>query len=183
MKNSVKMIAVLLVLGFLSGGALSQMQLYASPKIAEHKAEAIKQSVYSIFPESDHYETEVIAEREIYKIFNKRERILGYAFIAVGKGYQDDIVMMVGLNRSLDKIEGMEVLQSLETPGLGGKIMETGFKSQFKGLATSSDIIYINSVPKTDGEIQAITGATISTRSVVRILNDAIKDVKSKINI
>lgn len=73
----------------------------------------------------------------------------------------------------------------METPGLGAEIASKEFRSQFANLPAEIPIEYIlNKLPEKPNQIQAITGATISTRAVVNIINNTIgvvKEVKSKI--
>jgi len=81
-------------------------------------------------------------------------------------------------------------LSQKETPGLGTKIVEdpsnenpAWFTEQFKNVKVEPEIIYVkNSKPSKDNEIQAITGATISSKSVVNILNTNIGKVKKMYN-
>jgi electron transport complex protein RnfG len=70
----------------------------------------------------------------------------------------------------------MIVLEQLETPGLGAEIDGEKFVSQFRGLATRPPISYVKGkAPEKDNEVQAITGATISSKAVVDIINKTIK--------
>jgi Na+-translocating ferredoxin:NAD+ oxidoreductase RnfG subunit len=70
---------------------------------------------------------------------------------------------MIGLSADLNKISSIEVLEQVETPGLGNKITEEPFKKQFKGLQNTPVITWVkNEQPDQPNEIQAITGATIS---------------------
>ena len=79
-------------------------------------------------------------------------------------------------------LTGMEILESTETPGLGGEIAGEDFRKQFINLKTSPKIICVKE--KTTGEykVQAITAATISSKSVVNIINTKIEKVKAIVN-
>ena len=71
------------------------------------------------------------------------------------------------------------MLEQVETPGLGGRIGEDVFQDQFKGIKTEPAVEYVkNQEPETDNQIQAITGATISSRSVVKIINKNVALLK-----
>ena len=86
---------------------------------------------------------------------------------------------MVGLTPDLEKITGVAVLEQAETPGLGGRIAEKGFQDQFKGIVTDPAVGWVkNKAPEKDTDIQAVTGATISSRSVVTIINRSIAEIK-----
>ncbi len=77
------------------------------------------------------------------------------------KGYSGLIRMMVGFDTD-GKIGDVVVLKQKETPGLGTKIKDNKFKSQFPGIDPSETLL---KVEKDGGEINAITGATISSRA------------------
>jgi len=88
---------------------------------------------------------------------------------------------MVGLTPDLEKITGIEVLEQVETPGLGGRIGEESFQSQFKNVSVEPEVEYVkNQEPEKENQIRAVTGATISSRSVVAIINGAIDDLSKK---
>ena len=79
---------------------------------------------------------------------------------------------MVGLTPDLSEITGISILEQVETPGLGGRISEQVFQDQFQGIKTEPAVGYVkNQAPDKDTDIQAVTGATISSRSVVTIIN------------
>lgn len=91
------------------------------------------------------------------------------------KGYGGEISMMVGVNGKL-AVTGVSIIDSAnETPGLGARVGEPEFYSQFDGK--TKDIIVIKSEPKKN-EVQAVTGATISSKAVTDGVNDAIKAVE-----
>ena len=99
-----------------------------------------------------------------------------------GNGYQGLIKMVVGVDSQIKTMKGMEVLESQETPGLGAEIAVDPFKAQFSGLPITHQIEYVkNEKPTEPYEIEAITGATISSRAVVNILNKKIEQVRKEI--
>ncbi|OIO38101.1 MAG: hypothetical protein AUJ75_03240 [Candidatus Omnitrophica bacterium CG1_02_49_10] len=179
MKKALWMISVLAAIGLICGLSLSSVYRYAAPLIAENKKRALEESIYKVLQDIARYE---VIEKEglvIYAGIEADGDIAGYAFMAKGAGYQGEISVIFGIGAELDKLKGIEVLESLETPGLGGKITDAGFKDQFKGLSTLPEIGYVKShSPENDNEVQAISGATISTRSIVAILNDGISKMR-----
>lgn len=185
MRQVYRMMIVLSCVGLISGLVLSLVFNYAQPLIQENKERALKQAIFSIFPRGQEYVVETIKEKEIYKALDSSGNLLGYAFTAQGSGYQGKIKLMVGMDPNLKTIDGIVVLESQETPGLGGKIKEAKFKTQFKGLKTLPKIKLVKNKPPGPGQVQAITGATISSQSVVDILNEEIariRERKSKLN-
>lgn len=98
--------------------------------------------------------------------------LVGYALPAEGAGFMDTIKLIHGYDPKTRHIIGMEVLESRETPGLGDKILfDPHFLSNFKSLHTDPDLKPVKRGAKTQPhEVDCITGATISSKAVVKIL-------------
>jgi len=179
MKKVLQMIYVLTFVGLVSGATLVFVYQYADPLIAENQANETKEAVFKIFPDAKNYKEETIAGEAVFRVNDKNGKLLGYAFVAAGNGYQGTIKLMAGIENDLETLVGIEVLESQETPGLGQEIIQPEFKSQFRGLKASPEITYIkNQKPTKPNEIEAITGATVSSSAVVTILNERIKIIK-----
>jgi electron transport complex protein RnfG len=96
----------------------------------------------------------------------------------------------VGVTPDFSGITGAVILEQVETPGLGTKIEHDPsnsnpgwFMDQFTGLNTQPKITYVkNEQPDADNEIRAITGATISSKAIVNILNENIKKAQAAWN-
>jgi Na+-translocating ferredoxin:NAD+ oxidoreductase RnfG subunit len=88
--------------------------------------------------------------------------------------------MLVGLQPDYLKLRGMQVLDQLETPGLGNKILYDDFRDMFKGLELEPKIEYVkNRKPEKPNQIQAIAGATITSKAVAEIITkDARRVIK-----
>ena len=179
MRNTVRMIVVLTVIGFISGATLVSVYKYASPLIAKNQKNEIEKAFFRIFPEADNYERRSEGNKTIFEAKDKNSKVLGYAFLAEGNGYQGAIKLMAGIKPDLETIVGIDILESQETPGLGQEIANDDFKSQFKGLKSLPAITYVkNKKPGKPNEIRAITGATVSSSAVVSILNEEIAGIK-----
>ncbi len=100
------------------------------------------------------------------------------AFIAstAGKGYSSYIQMLVSLSTDL-KIKDVKVLDMNETPGLGDQVLEKSFLDQFKGKSLSQ-IVLIKG--ETKENIQAVSGATYSSRGVTNGVKDAVQTLVDK---
>ena len=182
MNNTLKMIIVLTVVGLVSGAALVLMFNYTDPLIKSNQESETKAALFKIFPDAKNYKEVGEGEDMYFTMHDETGKVLGYAFIAEGNGYQGIIKLMAGIEPDLVTMKGIEVLESQETPGLGQEITTEKFESQFIGLKTSPSITYVkNKKPSKPNEIEAITGATISSRSVVSILNNEIEKLKGKI--
>ena len=195
MKNAAKMILVLVIVGLVSGGGLVYVYNYASPLIEENKEKELEESIYKVLPQAASYNK---IERDgivLYEGVDDRGEVIGYAFKAKGFGYQGEIEIIAAIDVELKRIEGMEVLESSETPGLGSKITEEPFKNQFRGLSVLSEIILTkgevsekkdidtttNATVLTTNKVQAITGATISSKAIVKILNKELIRIRKLI--
>lgn len=110
------------------------------------------------------------------KIFSKIENgeATGYAIPVGGSGLWGMIDAYVGISSDYKKILGIEFISHSETPGLGGRISEDGYKEQFRGIDISNvdDDNYIVYRPASGGNIDAIAGATLTSKSVSKFLNE-----------
>lgn len=150
---------------------------YSIPKIEINIKEETKKAIETIFPDLDKVEN--VEGDKIFSVMDASGNLLGYAFLAESSGYQGTIKLVAGMDEGLSSLKGIEVLESQETPGLGDEIKSDKFRGQFKGLEATSAIEYVkNQKPSKPCQIEAITGATISSRAVVNALNSAIAEVR-----
>lgn len=96
---------------------------------------------------------------------------VAYISSTAGKGYSSYIAMLVSLDTDL-KVRDVKILHHGETPGLGDQIEEKSFIGQFTGKALSQLILLKT---ETTENIQAISGATISSRAVTNGVKDAVQ--------
>ncbi|UZR94099.1 RnfABCDGE type electron transport complex subunit G [Chondrinema litorale] len=119
------------------------------------------------------------ADSLLFYPVKKENELLGYAVKTVSaKGYSGEIWLMVGINQQ-GEVKNIAVLDHKETPGLGSKISTENFKNQFEGITSSSSDI---KVKKDGGEIDAISGATISSRAVCEAVEKALVTWKENAN-
>lgn len=182
MKEVVRITSVLTLVCIICALLLSVVYGLANKKIELNKRQRVGDALTTLAPEATRVEKITIEEETIYKLFDQEENLIGYGFIASGQGYQGKIKMLVVSDKSLEYLKGIEVVESLETPGLGARIQEDAFKDQFKNLSIKEEMTYIKGEIKKDGQIKAITGATVSSRAVVNILNAQIKKIRKFIN-
>lgn len=186
---STRMILVLTLITILSGGILAGWDMFTKPRIEFHRLEALKTAIGEVLPAHDQYESRETESGTLYIGTNiGSDQPVGIAFMAVGSGFQGELRIMVGLTPDLTQLTGIKVLEQIETPGLGTKIVVDPsnkqdpfwFPAQFKGINVAPEIIALkNAKPSTNNEVQGITGATISSKAVTRILNEQIANVKA----
>lgn len=104
--------------------------------------------------------------REVYAAYNG-ESLIGYVFSALPKGYGGRIAVTVGMN-SGNKITGVKIGSNTETPGLGTKTANDDFTGQYKDKDIQKDFIVVKRPATADNEIQAVSGATISSSAVTK---------------
>ncbi|MFW6134034.1 MAG: FMN-binding protein [Elusimicrobiota bacterium] len=165
--NSLKMLLILGAVCLLSALALSYTHNLTEQKIAENRQIIIEKAVFKVIPDISKYE-KIMDNPTIYKGMKKGE-VKGYAVISQGMGFQGNIKLMIGMGPQIDTVTGVEILESVETPGLGDRIKTKDFLSQFRK----------KDIPKS-GEIKvdAITGATVSSEAVQRIVNKGIENAQ-----
>lgn len=93
------------------------------------------------------------------------EELAGYVFSAAPKGFGGEIAVTVGVDIK-NTISGVTVGDNQETPGLGSKTADIKFTEQYKGKDIDKEIKIVKRPVSADDEIQAVSGATISTRAV-----------------
>lgn len=187
MKSTAKIIIVLTLITVISGAVLAVLDAYTKPRIDAYKNKARNEAVSDVLPKNVKIKTVSKNDQTYYKA-TKNNEVVGYAFQISGGGYQSELVLMVGVKADFSKIIAAKILSQVETPGLGTKIENdpsnkedpAWFIDQFKDLNINPAITYVKNVkPSNDTEIQAITGATISSVAIVDILNKEIKKFKS----
>jgi electron transport complex protein RnfG len=188
MNIATKMIIVLTVITAFAGAILSTWDGFTKPKIEAYRLQELKKAIADVLPPHESYQ-EINQDGNILYLGQKSDldEPIGIAFEAVGSGFQGKISMMVGVSIDFTKISGIKILEQIETPGLGTKIVEDPsnkqdrfwFTNQFKDLITEPLIEVVkNKKPTKPTEIEAITGATISSQAVATIINNKLQLAK-----
>ena len=170
-----RMVLLLVGVMVLSGLILAGTYSGLLPRIEENRRRALNASLTSLFGTAATLSFGLVPSEDalVYEGRLPDGQLRGYAVQVEAQGYGGAMTLLVGLSADLTTTEGIEVVEQLETPGLGGRISEDAFRSQFKGLDPRVEILYVKNVePAIDrNEIQAISGATITSRAVVRAIN------------
>ncbi|MDD5130527.1 MAG: FMN-binding protein [Candidatus Omnitrophica bacterium] len=104
-----------------------------------------------------------------YKAFDNQDKLIGFVFKASGKGYSSVIETLAGVFLD-DKISAIKVISLNETPGLGMRVAENKFTGQFN----QQDSLNLSGV-------EAITGATISSRAVIDSVIKKAQEIKEMV--
>lgn len=164
-------IVFLTLIVLISVSLLLYINTFTSEIVETQKQAKIKAALEQIFPELTGFEE----DGEIFIIY-EGDDIAGYTFIASGSGYSGVISMLVGINIDY-AIRNVAILSHTETPGLGSKITEEAFTAQFIGLGT--DEIALS---KDNGKIDAITGASISSRAVTEAIQEKMIETVERLS-
>lgn len=111
---------------------------------------------------------------DVLKATDESGNTIGYVFSATSpSGYGGDVKVAVGVSNKDNSITGFTVLSHSETAGLGAKATEDEFKSQFIGKSANG-ISYTKTGASSDSEIDALSGATITSNAVCEAVNSAL---------
>jgi electron transport complex protein RnfG len=184
---------LLMVSSVLFGLLLALTNAAWAPRIAQNQIDKFNTLVSRMLPNAQTFKTEIkdmpvesqpgkIIETDIKKALDASGRCTGWAFEAEGAGFADKIKLVITFDAKFEKIMGYGVLASNETPGFGDQIKDDYFRKQFVG-APAQILILAKSGDreKIDSEIIAITGATVSSEAVVRIINGYTDQVKKQL--
>jgi electron transport complex protein RnfG len=179
MREMIKMIIVLTILSCFSGGVLAYLRNSTQDRIDNQVLEFVKgPAIRTIFegasnnPIADRFTLkDGDVERTFFvAVYNGDPK--GVAFETSGKGFGGDVGVMVGINVEDDKLLGVSVTTHSETPGMGARAKtDPNFVSQFKGLSVKEPF----KVTADGGSINALSGATITSRAVSAATTDADK--------
>lgn len=172
-------VSTLTLIGIVAGGSLSLVNNWASPQIAMNQKAETERAIFLVHKNGKNYDKLNANDLDVYKVYDEMNNSVGYSLVYSGNGFQGKIKLMIGLEEDLNKITSIEILEQSETPGLGTKILEPDYKDQYNGLTPVPDIKLVKGIPpENPNEVQSITGATISSRSVVNIVNEGISKLR-----
>ena len=192
--SSLRMILTLGLAGMISGFALVGIYLFTAPIIEANKAEALRQAIFLVVPGSKSYQTLELQDsglvtlnpeeeknkkggERIYAAFDASGKLLSFAIPGAEPGFQDLIQGIFGYRPDERVIVGFEVLDTKETPGLGDKIIkDQHFRSSLTTLKVDPEIVAVKPGEKTAAnQVETITGATISSKTVIKMLEKTIR--------
>ena len=102
----------------------------------------------------------------VYESYKGKD-IIGYVMDVTVKGYGGNISITIGVSKE-GSITGVRIGSNNETPGLGAKATEPAFINQFNGAGISEDLIVVKQNKKAGNEIQAISGATVTSKAITK---------------
>ncbi|MBL0712806.1 MAG: RnfABCDGE type electron transport complex subunit G [Desulfosarcina sp.] len=176
MGEMIKMVVVLTLLSSLSGGVLAYVKESTQERIEIQVLQLVKgPAINTVFKDAAN---DPVADRFSLQDGDKKldffvAKIDGkdmIAFETFGKGYGGDVGMVVGIDVADDKIYGVGVTTHSETAGLGSKAKEDPkFAAQFAGMSILEPV----KVSGDGGKVNALSGATITSKAVCSAVTDA----------
>jgi electron transport complex protein RnfG len=196
------MIRTLMGIAMLSGFLVVLTYQLTKPIIAENQRRAIEAALFQVIPGAVQRRDFVISEQgavavtpessadgiPVYAGYDANGKLLGIAANGAAQGYAGLIHLLYGYDPACQCIRGIKILKLAETPGLGDKIIsDADFVANFQQLDASlkgdrsslaHDIVTVkHGTKRNPWEIDAISGATISSKAVGRALNQSAKQL------
>lgn len=183
MKENLKLGGVLLIIAAVAGLLLGAAHTVTLEPIAKQEQMAKAAAMKEILPKAEEFKVKDTAVEGIIKEVNEGTasgKTAGYAIKVSPKGYGGAIEMMVGISAE-GKVEGIKILSHNETPGLGANAPQPKFSGQFSGKSVEKELQVVKTAPAADNQIEAITGATITSKAVSNGVNEAVKFYNTKL--
>ncbi len=192
--STFRLVATLAIAGALAGLLIVVVNQHTKPIIDKYKAEQLKKAVYEVLPGVERYNTFYLVDgalsftlpegakeseyKRIYVGYDTSGQISGVAISRGEPGFQDIVQVIFGFDPATRKLKGMKILDSKETPGLGDKIFkDMAFVDQFfAGPDTPLVGVKKGAGKGKPNEIDTITGATISSKVVIDIINHGLEE-------
>lgn len=186
-----RLVLTLTLAGTLAGLLIVSVFQWAQPQILAHQAAALRSAVDEVLKSparTDRYfihqgalvealpaGVDSMTVERVFRGYDAGGAVVGYAAIGAEPGFQDVIRLIFGYDPATRQVLGMKVLESKETPGLGDVIeKDLDFIGGFVGkLAPLVGVKQGSS--RGESEVDMVTGATISARTVIRIINNRVE--------
>ena len=176
-KPSLTLLAFCIVLGF----CLSVVNFMTKDTIEQRRIEELNKQINQVLTGMDEFEevdvsTVQTSDKDILKAVHKGLKsgtASGYVFEMAPNGYGGKMTVMVGVDIE-GNVTGVVLGDNNETPGLGTKAQDLSFTQQFIGIQKGTSIEVIKEEPKKDNQIQAISGATITSNAVTTAVQSAV---------
>ncbi len=175
--NIIKNAIILFLITVIAGGLLGITYEVTKEPIKVQQKIKKEEALQSVIPKASFEEMSVdLADYpNISSVYEATidGQIAGYAFELIApEGYGGDIQLMAAIGAD-GLVKGIDVIKHAETPGLGAKADEPEFKSNFVDKP-AAQLNVVKGDAANDNDIVSISGATITSRAVTNVVNDAI---------
>ena len=186
-----KLVALMTGAGALAGLLLVSAYDLTLPRIEHHQGEVMQVAIREVLKAPARFDTLYVQgnalvrqlpagtnARKVEKLYlgyDGAGKRIGFAVSATENGFQDPVSVMFGYDAAAHTVIAMRVLSSKETPGLGDKITkDSAFINGFVNATAPVEGVKAGRQSGAKNEVVMITGATISSRAVIRIVDNAI---------
>jgi len=197
--KALKMVLVLVAVIVVSVGALEAAYFSTLQTITRNKAQKVQQGVLSVlgfdasleglsarFKENIDIKEFPGVKGKTFTVWTGKKdgKTVGYAARMRGGAFQGIVDIVIGYAPDLNQTTGLEVIETGETPGLGGEMTtcrpDYCFKREFDHLSTVPQVEFIKyREPEKPNQFKAITGATFSTTAIRNFVNEALEQLRA----
>ena len=189
--RSWKLMTLMTAAGAIAGLLIVTAYQLTLPRIEHHKSEVERAAVQEVLKAPPSFDTLYLyhgtllkrlpagtSTKGLDKIYLGHDSVgrrVGFALSGTENGFQDPVTVMFGYDAAAHSLIAMKVIANKETPGLGNKIeSDTAFINGFVSAVLPLAGVKKDRGKSSPNDVVMITGATISSRAVIRIINDAI---------
>ncbi len=167
------MLLALTAIALVAAAALAALNAVTAEPVAKAQQAKVEKAISAVLPAFDRLEERTVDGTTCYVAFDQAGQMVGAAVSAGNdKGFGGHLQLMVGFDAE-GTVSGYQILETHETPGLGAKA-DQWFQKDGKGNVIGRKPVDGNlTVKKDGGDIDAITGSTITSRAFLGIINDA----------
>lgn len=184
-KDMAKITINLVVIYIIGGLIIAFVYAKTSPIMFKKAEEEKKAALMTMMPEADKDGIQSIGKWEPhhkhaeYYVAKKGNEEIGYIIEGFGKGYSSYINVLVSVDKNF-MVKKVSILHHAETPGLGDEIEKDYFLKQFENKSVDNLIVVKR---ETKDKVEAISGATISSRAVTEdAVKNGVKMLKEKLS-
>lgn len=173
---------LVIALAFVFGASLAGMQLMVADRIAANKLAETLSQIPVLVPGAETGKAVDLGGRTVYRA-TKEGQTVGWVVPAAATGFADQVEVLVGVDPDVMTITGLYVLSQKETPGLGANIQTAKWREQFKNKPADQPLEVVKGAAEPGvHQIKAITGATISSKTVADLVNKTIAEVREPLS-
>ncbi len=180
--KALKILIFVIVMGTVSGALLVGVNAITAPLVSKNEELKLKSSVLDAI-EIAYGKSDVInvfaenikaTKKDNYTFYTAADGSVAFEF--QGPGLWGPISGIVSLEKDLKTVRKIKITHQEETPGLGGRIAESGYLKQFKNKEVSPRIVFMpEGKAAKKNEVDAITGATGSSRAFEKLINENLQ--------
>ncbi len=178
-KNIFKYALVLFIITAITAALLAWVNMVTADKIAQNAVLAENNALREVMSDAESFEPldEASATgygaQAIYIAKDASDKAIGLCVKMAKNGYGGEIVSIIGVDTE-GIVTGVSIISHSETPGLGAKLVNEDFKGQFTG---KGEVSVVKAGAK-DDQVNAISGATISSKALTGSVNSAVSVLK-----